>query len=138
MADLSPAEIMVGSLVPAQRLIRRIQAVQDGLEPPKGISIYPETTAKIAAFKDELQHQIDELTAQRERAVALIKCISDPDAQMVISLRYGLIGPSCEKMPYLEICECMNYEDKTIYRYRKKGIEELDQLLGYWEKDRKP
>lgn len=134
MADLSPAEIMVDSLVPAQRLIRRIQAVQDGLEPFKCISIYPATKARITAFRDDLQCYIDELTAQREKAVALIRRISDPNAQVVIMYRYGLISSSCEKMGYPEICERMNYEHQTIYGYRKKGIEELDQFL---EKGRK-
>ena len=121
MKGKSPAEIMLNSLPPAQLLIKRLQDVLKDTEPPKGISIYPETNAKIAAFRDDLQGRIDELTAQREKAVALIKRISDLDAQWVILLRYGFIGPSCEKMPYPQICENMNYENETIFRYHKKS-----------------
>lgn len=129
MKGKSPAEIMLNSLPPAQLLIKRLQDVLKNTEPPKGISIYPETNAKIAAFRDDLQGRIDELTTQREKAVALIKRIDNLDAQLVILLRYGFIGPSYEKMPYPKICENMNFENETIFRYRKKGIEQLNQLL---------
>lgn len=129
MADLSPAEIMLDRLAPAQRLIRRLQAIQKAQPSHKGIRLSPEAEAERAAFVDAVQHDIDTLIAQREKAVALIKRISDPDAQMVIMFRYGLIGPSCEKMPYPKICERMHYGNETIFRYRKKGIDQLNRIL---------
>ena len=89
MADLSPAEILLDSLVPAQRLIRRLQAVLAAPFPYKGIDLSQPTKAKIAAFQSAIQSRIDELTAQREKAVEF--------------LRMRLIGlNSCDKL-YMEI-----------------------------------
>lgn len=110
MADLSPAEIMLDSLVPAQRLIKRLQAV-------------------LAALRDSSQAYIDELTAQREEVVSLVKLIPDQTAQTVIELRYGLVGSGCELMPYPEVGETLNYADKTILQYRKRGVDQLNQIL---------
>lgn len=118
MADLSPAEIMLDSLVPAQRLIKRLQDVLKAPVPYTGIDLPRRTKDKI-----------DELTTQREKAVALVKLIQDPTAQAVIELRYGLIGSGCELMPYPDLCETLAYENKTIFRYRKKGIDQLNQIL---------
>lgn len=129
MADLSPAEIMLDSLVPAQRLIRRLQAVIAAPFPYVGINPSPATKATTAAFHVDLQAYIDELTAQREKAVALIKLIPDQTARMVIELRYGLVGSRCELMPYPEVGETLNYADKTILSYRKKGVDQLNQIL---------
>lgn len=92
MADLSPAEILLDSLVPAQRLIKRLQAVLKAPVPYMGIDIPRSTKDKIAAFQGEIQSRIDELTAQREKAVALVKLIPDTTARTVIELRYGLMG----------------------------------------------
>ena len=122
MADLSPAEILLDSLVPAQRLIRRLQAVLKTPVPYMGIDL-PRRT------KDKIQSRIDELTAQREKAVALVRLIPDPTAQAVIELRYGLMGSGCELMPYPDVCETLAYENQTIFRYRKKGIDQLNQIL---------
>ena len=122
MADLSPAEIMLDSLVPAQRLIRRLQDVLTAPVPYMGIDL-PRRT------KDKIQSRIDELTAQREKAVALVRLIPDPTAQAVIELRYGLMGSGCELMPYPDVCETLAYENQTIFRYRKKGIDQLNQIL---------
>ena len=129
MADLSPAEILLDSLVPAQRLIRRLQAVLKAPIPYVGIDLSQPTKAKIAAFQGEIQSRIDELTAQREKTVALVRLIPDPTAQAVIELRYGLMGSGCELMPYPDVCETLAYENKTIFRYRKKGIDHLNQIL---------
>lgn len=129
MADLSPAEIMLDSLVPAQRLIRRLQAVIAAPFPYVGINPSPATKATTAAFHVDLQAYIDELTAQREKAVALIKLIPDQTARTVIELRYGLVGSGCELMPYPDVCETLAYENQTIFRYRKKGIDQLNQIL---------
>ena len=129
MADLSPAEILLDSLVPAQRLIRRLQAVLKAPIPYVGIDLSQPTKAKIAAFQGEIQSRIDELTAQREKAVELVERIPDTTARTVIELRYGLMGSGCELMPYPDVCETLAYENKTIFRYRKKGIDHLNQIL---------
>ena len=129
MADLSPAEILLDSLVPAQRLIRRLQAVLKAPVPYMGIDLSQPTKAKIAAFQGEIQSRIDELTAQRENTVALVKLIPDTTARTVIELRYGLVGSGCELMPYPDVCETLAYENQTIFRYRKKGIDQLNQIL---------
>ena len=129
MADLSPAEIMLDSLVPAQRLIKRLQAVLKAPVPYMGIDIPRSTKDKIAAFQGEIQSRIDELTVQRENTVALVKLIPDTTARTVIELRYGLVGSGCELMPYPDVCETLAYENQTIFRYRKKGIDQLNQIL---------
>ena len=129
MADLSPAEIMLDSLVPAQRLIKRLQDVLTAPVPYMGIDLPRRTKDKIAAFQGEIQSRIDELTAQRENTVALVKLIPDTTARTVIELRYGLVGSGCELMPYPDVCETLAYENQTIFRYRKKGIDQLNQIL---------
>ena len=129
MADLSPAEILLDSLVPAQRLIKRLQAVLKAPLPYVGIDLSRRTKDKIAAFQGEIQSRIDELTAQRENTVALVKLIPDTTARTVIELRYGLVGSGCELMPYPDVCETLAYENQTIFRYRKKGIDQLNQIL---------
>ena len=129
MADLSPAEILLDSLVPAQRLIKRLQDILKAPVPYVGIDLSPDTKSKIAALQDNIQSRIDELTAQREKAAVLVKLIPDQTARTVIELRYGLIGSGCELMPYPEVGETLNYADKTILQYRKKGVDQLNQLL---------
>ena len=129
MADLSPAEILLDSLVPAQRLIRRLQDVLTAPVPYMGIDLSQPTKAKIAAFQGEIQSRINELTAQREKTVALVKLIPDTTARTVIELRYGLIGSGCELMSYPDVCETLAYENKTIFRYGKRGVEHLNQIL---------
>lgn len=129
MADLSPAEILLDSLVPAQRLIKRLQDILKAPVPYVGIDLSQPTKAKIAAFQGDLQAYIDELTAQREKAVGLVKLIPDQTARTVIELRYGLIGSGCELMPYPDVCETLAYENQTIFRYRKKGVDQLNQIL---------
>lgn len=130
MTDLSPAEILLDSLVPAQRLIKRLQDILKAPVPYVGIDLSQPTKAKIAAFQDNIQSRIDELTAQREKIVGLVKLIPDTTARTVIELRYGLIGSGCELMPYPDVCETLAYENQTIFRYRKKGVDQLNQILG--------
>lgn len=129
MADLSPAEILLDSLVPAQRLIKRLQAVLTAPVPYVGIHLSPEAKAARAAFRNVIQRDIDELSAQREKCVVLVKLIPDQTARTVIELRYGLVGSECEKMPHFKIGEALNYSDKTIFRYHQKGIGQLNQIL---------
>lgn len=129
MVDLSPAEIMLDSLVPAQRLIRRLQAVIAAPVPYTGIDLPRRTKDKIAAFQGDIQGRIDELTTQREKAVALIKLIPDTTARTVIELRYGLTGSGCQKVPWLDMEELMNYGRHSIFRYHRKGVDQLNQIL---------
>ena len=129
MADLSPAEIMLDSLVPAQRLIRRLQGALKTPIPYTGIDLPRRTKDKIAAFQGEIQSRIDELTAQREKAVALVKLIPDTTARTVIELRYGLTGSGCQKVPWLDMEELMNYGRNSIFRYHRKGVDQLNQIL---------
>lgn len=67
MADLSPAEVMLNNSSKIKPLIKHLQNVLKGAEPPKGISISRHTKAKIAAFQSDIQGRIDELTIQREK-----------------------------------------------------------------------
>ena len=129
MADLSPAEILLDSLVPAQRLIKRLQDLLKAPLPYVGIDLSQPTKTKIAAFQSAIQSRIDELTAQREKAVELVERIPDTTARTVIKLRYGLVGSGCEKMPHFKIGEALHYSDKTIFRYHKKGIAQLNEIL---------
>ena len=129
MADLSPAEIMLDSLVPAQRLIKRLQDLLKAPVSYGSIRLSPEAKAARAAFQSVVQHDLDELTAQRGKCVALVKMIPDQTARTVIELRYGLVGSGYEKMPHFKIGEALHYSDKTIFRYHQKGIDQLNQLL---------
>ena len=129
MADLSPAEILLDSLVPAQRLIKRLQDILKAPVPYVGIDLSQPTKAKIAAFQDNIQSRIDELTAQREKGVAMIQRIPDQTARMIIELRYGVIGSACQKVPWFEMCELVNYEQRTVFKYHRKGVDQLNQIL---------
>ena len=129
MADLSPAEILLESLVPAQRLIRRLQDILKSLVPYVGIRLSPEAKAARAAFQSVVQHDLDKLIAQREKGVALVKLIPDTTARTVIELRYGLTGSGCQKVPWLDMEELMNYGRHSIFRYHRKGVDQLNQIL---------
>lgn len=128
MADPSPAEILLDSLVPAQRLIRRLQALKAAPIPRVGIHLSPDTKANIAAFQDNIQSRIDELTAQRGKAVELVKRIPDQTAQEILLMRYGLTG-SGREMSWVQMEMQIPYCMQSLYRYHKKGIAQLNQLL---------
>ncbi len=129
MADLSPAEILLDSLVPAQQLIRRLQDLLKAPVSYGSIRLSPEAKAARAAFQSVVQHDLDKLTAHREKCVTLVKLIPDQTARTVIELCYQLSSSGCEKMPYFKIGEALHYSDKTILRYHKKAIDQLNQLL---------
>lgn len=128
MADLSPTEIMLDSLVPAQRLIKRLQDVLKAPVPYTGIDLPRRTKDKIAAFQGDIQSRIDELTAQREKAVALVKQIPDQTAQEVLSMRYGLTG-SGREMTWVQIEMRVPNSTQSLFRYHKKGIAHLNEIL---------
>lgn len=130
MADLTSAEIMLNSLVPTQRLIWRLQDLLKAPVPNVGIiRPSPEAKAARAAFQSVVQRDLDKLTAQREKCAALVDLIPDQTARTVIKLCYQLSGSGCEKMPYFKVGETLHYSDKTILRYHKKAIDQLNQLL---------
>lgn len=129
MADLSPAEIMLNDAPKIQSLIRRLESILAAPVLYAGISLSSDAKAHIAAFRDVVQRDIDELSAQREKCVALVKLIPDQTARTVIELHYQLTGSGCTKTPYSKIGENLNYSDKTIFRYRQKGIDQLNQIL---------
>lgn len=129
MADLSPAEILLDSLVPAQRLIKRLQDLLKAPVSYGSIRLSPEAKAARAAFQSAIQSRIDELTAQREKAVELVERIPDTTARTVIELRYGLTGSGCQKVPWLDMEELMNYGRHSIFRYHRKGVDQLNQIL---------
>ena len=129
MADLSPAEILLDSLVPAQRLIKRLQDLLKAPVSYGSIRLSPEAKAARAAFQSVVQHDLDKLIAQREKAVELVERIPDTTARTVIELRYGLTGSGCQKVPWLDMEELMNYGRHSIFRYHRKGVDQLNQIL---------
>ena len=128
MADLSLAEILLDSLVPAQRLIRRLQAVLKAPLPYVGIDLSQPTKTKIAAFQGDIKSRIDELTAQREKGVALVERIPDQTAQEILSMRYGLTG-SGREIIWVQIEMRVPYSTQSLFRYHKKGIAQLNEIL---------
>ena len=129
MADASPAEILLNNSAKIEPLIKRLQAVLMAPVPYVGIDLSQPTKAKIAAFQADLQRYIDELSAQREEVVGLVKLIPDTTARTVIELRYGLTGSGCQKVPWLDMEELMNYSRHSIFRYHRKGVDQLNQIL---------
>ena len=128
MADLSPAEIMLNNSVNNHYLIRQLEALKAAPIPRVGIHLSPNTKANIAAFQRDLQGYIDELSTQRGRVVRLVKLIPDQTAQEILSMRYGLTG-SGREMTWIQMEMQIPYCMQSLYRYHKKGIAQLNQLL---------
>lgn len=128
MADTSPAEMMLKNSSGVQYLIRQLQALKTAPVPYTGIDLPRRTKAKIAAFQGDIQRRIDELTGQREKVAELVKQIPDQTARTVIELRYGLIG-SGREMTWVQIEMRVPYSAQSLFRYHKKGIAQLNQLL---------
>ena len=126
MAELSPAERMLKNSTETQYLIRQLQALKAAPIPRVGIHLSPDTKANIATFQGYLQGRIDELSTQRGKAVELVKRIPDQTAQEILLMRYGLTGSGREmSWVQMQIPYCM----QSLYRYHKKGIAQLNQLL---------
>lgn len=128
MADLSPAEIMLNNSVNNHYLIRQLEALKAAPIPRVGIHLSPNTKANIAAFQRDLQGYIDELSTQRGKVVRLVKLIPDQTAQEILSMRYGLTG-SGREMTWIQMEMQIPYCMQSLYRYHKKGIAQLNQLL---------
>ena len=80
------------------------------------------------AFQRDLQVYIDELTAQREKTVELVKLIPDQTAQEILLMRYSLTG-SGREMPWIQMEMQIPYCMQSLYRYHKNGIAQLNQIL---------
>lgn len=129
MAELSPAERMLKNSTNAQCLIRQLQDLKTAPIPYMGIILSPDTKARIAAFQGHLQGRIDELSAQRGEVVELVKRIPDQTTQEILLMRYGLTG-SGREMSWIQMEMQIPYCMQSLYRYHKKGIAQLNQLLG--------
>ena len=128
MAELSPAERMLKNSTDTQHLIRQLQALKAAPIPRVGIHLSPDTKANIATFQGYLQGCIDELSTQRGKAVELVKQIPDQTAQEILLMRYGLTG-SGREMTWIQMEMQIPYCMQSLYRYHKKGIAQLNQLL---------
>lgn len=128
MANLSPAEIMLKNSSGVQYLIRQLQALKMAPIPRVGVHLSPDTEVRIAAFQRDLQGRIDELTTQRGKVVELVKRIPDQTAQEILLMRYGLTG-SGREMSWVQMEMQIPYCMQSLYRYHKKGIAQLNQLL---------
>lgn len=124
MADLSPAEILLNNSTKIEPLIKRLRAV---LMAPV-IDLSRQTKAHIAAFQANLQGHIDELSAQREKVAELVKQIPDQTAQEILSMRYGLTG-SGREMTWVQIEMRVPYSTQSLFRYHRKGIAQLNEIL---------
>lgn len=135
MVEPTKAEIMLDYVTTGNMQIKILQAVIDNLSFP-GVELSNETKARIQSFQNNLQQRIDQLAAQREKVVGLVRQIPDGEVQLVLQLRYGLLGSTTKKMPWLDIPPLMNYEMETIYRRHRKGIDYLNVLLEQKAPDR--
>lgn len=129
MTEPTKAEIMLDSVTKSNGLINQLQTVKNHPIPPVRLDLRPSTKAKIQAFQENVQGRIDQLTAQREQIVSLVEQIPDGEAQLVIQLRYGLLGHETKKMAWYDMPALMNYEVETLYRRHRKGIDYLNMLL---------
>lgn len=135
MVEPTKAEIILDYVTTGNMQIKILQAVIDNLSFP-GVELSNETKARMQSFQNDLQRRIDQLAAQREKVVGLVKQIPDGEVQLVLQLRYGLLGSTTKKMPWLDIPPLMNYEMETIYRRHRKGIDYLNVLLEQKASDR--
>lgn len=122
------AEIMLDQVTTGNMQIKILQAVRDNLSFP-GVELSNETKVRIQSFQNNLQRRIDQLAAQRDQVSGLVEQIPDGEAQLVLQLRYGLLGSATKKMPWFDIPPLMNYEMETIYGRHRKGISYLNELL---------
>lgn len=132
MTELTKAEIMLNQVTKSNSLIRQLELCKNRPIPPLRLDLRPSTKSTIKAFQENVQGRIDQLTAQRETVLALVKQIPDGEVQLVLQLRYGLLDNATKKTPWLDIPPLMNYEMDTIYRRHRKGIDYLNTLLESW------
>lgn len=123
------AQELLEQIIPGNRLILKLQSCMKDLDFP-GVTLSHKNKVGIQAFKDDIQRYIDHLIAQRERLIRLVKQIPDVEIQLVLQLRYGLLGNETKKMSWLDIPPLLNYEMDTLYKRHRKGIDYLNTILG--------
>ena len=129
MKAATKAEITLDQVTTGNMQIKILQAVMDNLSFP-GVELSNETKARIQSFQNNLQRRIDQLTAQNEKVVSLVKQIPDGEVQLVLQLRYGLLDNAIKKMAWYDMPPLMNYEVETLYRRHRKGIDYLNVLAS--------
>lgn len=129
MQEPTRAQMLLEQVTTGNKLIRRLQAVKAHPLGPVPVKLSNSTKAKIQAFQNEVQQHIDQLTAQREQVAALVKQIPDGEARLILQFRYGLFGCETKKTPWLDMPELVNYELTSVYRFHRKGLGLLEELL---------
>ncbi len=124
------AELLLNQLPTGQRLINRLKKCMETDVAPRKATLSNTNKSKIQAFHNELQKCVDQLSAQREEVVSLIKLIPDEEQQLVLKFRYGLFGDATEKSPWDEVKDNMGYWDiRTIYRRHNEALNNLNEIL---------
>ena len=72
MKEPTKAEIMLEQVTKSNKLMKQLQLCKDHPIPPLRLDLRP-STKSIKAFQENVQVRIDQLTAQREKAVALVR-----------------------------------------------------------------
>ena len=84
MAELTKAEIMLNQVTKSNSLIRQLELCKNRPIPPLRLDLRPSTKSTIKAFQENVQGRIDQLTAQRETILTLVKKIPDEEVQLVL------------------------------------------------------
>ena len=78
---------------------------------------FQETIARMIDMEEEINAEIDRLVDLKAELRQVICSVPDPEAQMLLELRY-----LCFK-PWKEIAEAMNYHVRHIYRIHDRALE---------------
>lgn len=115
---------MLDQLAPTKHLIKCLESLLKAPLPyAKRIELSAKSKADEAAFRNRVQMDIGRLTAQQEKTMTLIQQIPDQTAQQVLIMYYG------ETTPYEEIGTELGYCGKSVYRFAKAGIDQMNRLL---------
>ena len=82
-----------------------------------------ETIIKIVDMEREISAEIDRLVDLKREIAEVISRVENPEAQMVLEMRY-----LCYKR-WVEIREAMNCSERTILRRHKEGLEAVESIL---------
>lgn len=92
MKEPTKAEIMLDQVTRSNNLMNQLKLCKDYPIPPVSLDLRPSTKANIRAYQESVQGRIDQLAAQRETVLSLVGQIPDGEVQLVLQLRYGLLG----------------------------------------------
>lgn len=129
MKEPTKAEIMLAQVTRSNNLMKQLQLCKDYPIPPVSLDLRPSTRANIRAYQESVQGRIDQLAAQRKTVLSLVGQIPDGEVQLVLQLRYGLLGNATKKILWYDMPSLMNYEVETLYRRHRKGIAYLNEML---------